>query len=120
MSPTIDLHRLPQIDLLLHQRHLLLFHVHQQHRCHLNEMESSLLNRTEQMQTSSSMPNNMCRHFAATMELTMQFISLYLRLLQGGMVAIMHSPLLKVTILEATGNMLLDVSCHYFLLVKVR
>ncbi|KAK1736942.1 hypothetical protein QTG54_012387 [Skeletonema marinoi] len=48
--------------------------------------------------TQQQQQNNMCRRFAATMELTMLFISLYLRLLPGGVMATKHSHLLKVTI----------------------
>ena len=117
MSPTIGHQRLPQIGPLLHQRRHHLLHVHQQHHCHLNAMESSLLNRMERMQImqlNSSRLSNMYHHFAAMMELAVLFISLYLRLLQGGMMPINH--LLKVTISEATGNNLsLDFYIEFLL-----
>ena len=55
----------------------------------------------------------MYHHFAAMMELAVLFISLYLRLLQGGMMPINH--LLKVTISEATGNLSLDFYIEFLL-----
>ena len=120
MFPTIGRQRLRQIGPLLHQRHHHLLHVHQQHHCHLNAMESSLLSRMERMQImqlNSSRQSNMYHHFAAMMELAVLFISLYLRLLQGGMMPINH--LLKDTISGATGNNLSLDFYIYFLLVDL-
>ena len=116
MSPTIGRQRLPQIGPLLHQRRHHLLHVHQQHHCHLNAMESSLLSRMERMQImqlNSSRQSNMYHHFAVMMELAVLFISLYLRLLQGGMMPINH--LLKDTISEATGNLSLNFYIEFLL-----